>query len=82
MPQEEIDFINHTHAREVEYRTKVALDNKSEDERKRLTDLAPLRVFLAHKERRTYLEYIPSQEDQFTFETISNSIKNFSKSIG
>ena len=41
LPQEKIDFINHTHAKESEYQKKVALDNKSKDERKRLTDLAP-----------------------------------------
>ena len=37
LPQEKIDFISHTHAKEIEYWKKVALDNKNEDEIKRLT---------------------------------------------
>ena len=50
LPQEKIKSINNTHAKEVEYWKKVALDNKNEDERKRLTDLSPLRLFLAHED--------------------------------
>ena len=34
LPQEKIKSINNTHAKEVEYWKKVALDNKNEDERK------------------------------------------------
>ena len=45
--QEKITFINNTHVNEVEYWKKVALDNKNEDERKRLTGLSSLRLFLA-----------------------------------
>ena len=38
--------------------------------------------FLPHNEERgTFIEDIPSQEDQFTFEAISDSIKTFSKLI-
>ena len=44
LPQEKIDFISHTHAKEIEYWKKVALDNKNEDEIKRLTDVAALRL--------------------------------------
>ena len=39
--------------------------------------------YLPHNEDRgTYIEDFPSQEDQFTFEAVSDSIKNFSKSVG
>ena len=106
LPQEKIDFINDVHLKEVQYWKKIALDNKNEDERNQLTNLAPLRISLARKdaikelksvneiifylknkylhhngERRTFIEDIPSQEDQFTFEAILDFIKDFSKSI-
>ena len=42
-----MDFINHAHVEEVEYWKNVALGGRDEDERKWLTDRAPLRVFLA-----------------------------------
>ena len=105
--QEKIDFTSHTHAKELEYWKKVALDNKGKDKRKPLTNLVPLRVSLARKdsikevknvgeiicylksrylphneEWGIYIEDIPSQEDQFTFEEISDSTKNFTKSVG
>ena len=39
--------------------------------------------YLPHDEERgTYIEDMLSQEDQFTFEAISNSIKNFTRSVG
>ena len=107
LPQEKIDFINHAHAKEIEYWKKAAFDNKNEDGIRQLTDLAPLKVslyrkdsvkevknvsemlsyrtnkYLPHNEERvTYIEDIPSQEDKFTFETILDSIKHFSKSVG
>ena len=40
-----IDFINGTHLKEVQYWKKIALENKNEEERKQLVDLAPIRVF-------------------------------------
>ena len=50
LPQEKIKFINNTHVKEVEYWKKFALDNKNEDERKRLTDLSLLKRFLARED--------------------------------
>ena len=100
LPREKIDYINETHQKESQYWKKIALENRNEDERKQLTGLAPLKVFLARKnavkneknvneisfylknqysphneERRTFTEDIPSQEDQFTFEAISDSLE-------
>ena len=49
LPQEKINFINEAHQREVEYLKKFALDNKNKDEKKQLTDLAPLKDFLTRK---------------------------------
>ena len=43
LPQEKIHFINDAHQKELQYW-------KSENEKKQLTDLAPLRVFLASKD--------------------------------
>ena len=37
LPQEKIDFINHSHAKEIEYWKKAAFDNKNEDKRRRWT---------------------------------------------
>ena len=107
LPQEKIDFINQTHAKEIEYWKNVVFDNKNEEERMRLTNLAPLKVslyrkeslkevknvneilcylknkYLPHNEEQVaYIGDIPSQEEQLTFETISDSIKIFSKSVG
>ena len=48
--QEKIDFINQTHAKEIEYWKNIAFDNKNEEERKQLTNLAPLKVSLYHKD--------------------------------
>ena len=45
LPQENINFINKVHQKEVEYWKKVVLDNKNEDEKRQLTDLAPLKGF-------------------------------------
>ena len=49
LPQENIDFINDAHQKELQYWKKIALESKNEHERKQLTDLWPLRVFLACK---------------------------------
>ena len=45
LPQEKIDFINAAYIEEVDYWKRVALDSKNEEEKKQLTDLAPLKVF-------------------------------------
>ena len=49
LPQEKIDFINDAHQKELEYWKNIALESKNENERKELTDLASLRVFLGRK---------------------------------
>ena len=49
-PKEKIDFINQSHEKEIEYWKKTAFDNKNEDERRQLTDLAPLKVSLYRKD--------------------------------
>ena len=49
LPQEKIDFINDVHQKELQYGKKIALESKNENEKKQLTDLAPLRVSLARK---------------------------------
>ena len=45
LPQEKIGFINDVHANEVNYRKRIALEGRSEDEKKQLGDLVPLAVF-------------------------------------
>ena len=45
LPQEKIDFINDAHQKELQYWKNIALESKNKNERKELTDLAPLRVF-------------------------------------
>ena len=45
LPQVKIDFINAAYAEEVDYWKRAALGSKNEEERKQLTDLAPLKVF-------------------------------------
>ena len=49
LTQEKIDFINDVHQKELQYGKKIALESKDENEKKQLTDLAPLRVSLARK---------------------------------
>ena len=49
LPQEKIDFINDAHQKELEYWKNISLESKNENERKELTDLASLRVFLGRK---------------------------------
>ena len=44
LPQGKIDFINQAHAKEIEYWKNVGFYNKNEQERRRLTNLAPLKV--------------------------------------
>ena len=43
--QGKIDFVNDAHQKELQYWKNIALESKNENERKKLTDLAPLRVF-------------------------------------
>ena len=50
LTQEKIDLINNTHAKKVDYWKRAALGGRGEDDRKRLTDQAPLRVFSARKD--------------------------------
>ena len=50
LTQEKIDFINNTHAKKVDYWKRAALGGRGEDDRKRLTDQVPLRVFSARKD--------------------------------
>ena len=45
LPQEKIDLINDAHQKELQYWKNIALESKNKNERKELTDLAPLRVF-------------------------------------
>ena len=45
LPQEKIDFINDTHQKDFNYWKQITLESKNENEKKQLTDLAPLRVF-------------------------------------
>ena len=50
LPQEKIDSFNDAHQEELQYWKKIALEsNLNKDQRKQLTDLVPLRVFLARK---------------------------------
>ena len=50
LPQEKIDSFNDSHQEELQYWKKIALEsNLNKDQRKQLTDLVPLRVFLARK---------------------------------
>ena len=50
LPQEKIDFINAAYAEEVDYWKRTALGSKNEKERKQITDLAAVKVFLARKD--------------------------------
>ena len=45
LPQEKIDFINDVHAEEGDYWKRIALEGRSEDEKKQLEDLTPVKVF-------------------------------------
>ena len=80
LPQEKIDFINDAHQKELQFWKNIALASKNENEKKQLTDLAPLRVFLARKavvkndekndnEIIFYLksQYLPHNEEQGAF---------------
>ena len=44
------NFINDAHAKEIDYWKRAVLGSKNEDEKKRLTDLAPFKVVLARKD--------------------------------
>ena len=50
LPQEKIDFINDVHAKEVDYWERIALEDRSEDEKRQLRDLERLEVSLARKD--------------------------------
>ena len=50
LPQEKIDFINDVHAKEVDYWERIALEDRSEDEKRQSRDLARLEVSLARKD--------------------------------
>ena len=45
LSQEKIEFINVDYTEEVDYWKRAALGSKNEEERKQLTNLAPIRVF-------------------------------------
>ena len=44
------DFINAAYTEEVDYWKRAALESKNEEEKKQLTDLVSLKVFLARKD--------------------------------
>ena len=81
LTQEKIDFINDANHKQLQYWKNIVLAGKNENERKELTDLAPLRVFLARKdfikndttinakELIFYLKnnYLPYEEEQGAF---------------
>ena len=50
LPQEKIDFISDIHAKEVDYWERIALEDRSEDEKRQLRDVARLEVSLARKD--------------------------------
>ena len=50
LPKEKVDFINDTQQKELNHWKNINLENKNEDEKKQLTDLATLRAFLARKD--------------------------------
>ena len=50
LPQEKKNFINGVYAEEVDYWKRFALGSKTGEERKQLTDLVPLKVFLVRKD--------------------------------
>ena len=77
LPKEKVVFINDNQQKELNYWKKIALENKKEDEKKQLIDLATLRAFLARKdvvknevknvdETIFYLkmQYLPHNEEQ------------------
>ena len=47
LSQENTDFINDSHQKEFQYWKSISLVSKNKHETKKLTNLAPLRVFLA-----------------------------------
>ena len=95
LSQEKIEFINDAYQKELHYWKKAALESVlTENRRKQLTDLAPdaknvheiilnlnSRYLPHHKEQRTFMQDIPSQEDISSFEAITDYLKTFSKSI-
>ena len=49
-PKEKVDFINDTHQKLLNYWKNIALENRTEDEKKHLMNLAPFRTFLVRKD--------------------------------
>ena len=45
-----VDFINNTHQKKLNYWKRIGLEGKKEDEKKQLSDLAPLGAFLVRKD--------------------------------
>ena len=77
LPQDKIDFINDAHQKELQHWKRIVLESKNENDNKQLKN-----QYLPHSEERgTFIEDIPSQEDRFTFEAISDSLKTLLKSI-
>ena len=77
LPQDKIDFINDAHQKELQHWKMIVLESKNENDNKQLKN-----QYLPHNEERgTFIEDIPSQEDRFTFEAISDSLKTLLKSI-
>ena len=50
LPKEKVSFINNTYQKELNYWKKIVLEGKDEDEKKQLTDLAPLGAFWVRKD--------------------------------
>ena len=77
LPQDKIDFINDAHQKELQHWKMIVLESKNENDNKQLKN-----QYLPHNEERgTFIADIPSQEDRFTFEAISDSLKTLLKSI-
>ena len=77
LPQDKIDFINDAHQKELQHWKRIVLESKNENDNKQLKN-----QYLPHNEERgTFIADIPSQEDRFTFEAISDSLKTLLKSI-
>ena len=45
LPKEKVNFLNETYQKELNHWKKIVLEGKDEDEKKQLTDLAPLGAF-------------------------------------
>ena len=81
LTQEKLDFINDANQKQLQHQKNIVSAGKNENERKELTDLAPLREFLTRKdiikndtamtanEMNFYLKnnYLPYEEEQGAF---------------